>query len=708
MSTHSWFAIPRKCWSVIAICFIVSVVALIWLLPRESKFGYIYEVGKPWRYQQLIASYDFPILKTEAEIKAERDSIASRFSPYFAVDSIVAPSEKQRFQNAFLQGTLSGMSPAAFRKLDDLFAHVYEVGIVDAEEAKRIASKGRGEVRLLSGATSTHESIENFFTIRTAYDYIIQQVAEDAYMSSIQEWNLNDFIAVNLKPDDAKNAAEIEGEQQSVITNIGMVQSGQLIVDRGQIVTDEVQRILNSLREQENLKSSADRDRWAILAGQTGYVLLAFVVLIVYLHLFRRDYLFAPHVVTLLFSLVTLFPLIAYALVTSRLLSVYVLPFAIVPMFVRIFLDSRTAFIALLVTTLLAALPLHAPFDFVLIQMFCGVSAIYSLRELTERSQIFRTVVGVVLVGLFVSASYDLSQGITTEALDRSRLVHMVASGMLLLLAYPLMYLVERMFRFTSSVTLIELNNINAPILRRLSKEAQGTFIHSMQVANLAAEVADVVGARVLLVRTGALYHDIGKLANPPFFTENQSGVNPHDKLKNSESAQIIVAHVAEGIRLAEKAHLPSVIIDFIRTHHGAGQTKYFYIKEVNEHPEEEVDKSLFSYPGPNPQTREQAILMMCDSVEAASRSLPEYSEEAISALVTKIVDGQMAEGFFRECPLTFRDIEDAKRTLVDSLKTIYHTRISYPELNRPAQTTEPQTIATTLFGGTRRRRGRN
>lgn len=318
-----------------------------------------------------------------------------------------------------------------------------------------------------------------------------------------------------------------------------------------------------------------------------------------------------------------------------------------------------------------------------MVQSAAGLTAIYALKDLTERSQIMRVALFVFITASVVMLGYDLAQGIDFQHLDRSMYISLFVNGMLLLFAYPLLYLIEKLFGFTSSVTLVELSNTNNSVLRRMSKVAQGTFVHSLQVANLAAEVADKIGAKPQLVRTGALYHDLGKMLNPAFFTENQTGVNPHDELSEEQSAQIILGHVSEGLRLAEKYHLPKVIRDFIRTHHGRSQTKYFYIKWKNEHPDEEPDEKLFTYPGPNPFTREQAILMMCDSVEAAARSLKEFTEESISNLVDRIVDGQMAAGYFKECPITFRDIADAKRVLVESLKTVYHTRIAYPEPNK-------------------------
>ena len=318
-------------------------------------------------------------------------------------------------------------------------------------------------------------------------------------------------------------------------------------------------------------------------------------------------------------------------------------------------------------------------------QLAAGLVAIFSLRELSKRAQLFKTAFFVVLTMALTYYALQLMQDPTLLPKDRIY-IYFIANGILLLLAYPLMYIIERTFGFVSSVTLFELSDTNRDLLRQLSEAAPGTFQHSIMVSNLASAIANRIGAKGLLVRTGALYHDIGKMQNPVFFTENQAKVNPHDALTEMESAQIITGHVEDGLRLAEKYNLPKIIRDFISTHHGDGVAKYFYIKYKNEHPDEDVDMQPFSYPGPNPFTREQAILMMADAVEAASRSLKEYTEESISELVNRIVDGQVESGAFKVCPITFRDIEIAKHVMIDRLKTIYHTRISYPSLVQSLQ----------------------
>lgn len=679
-----WRTLSRRSFLTVACTLLVSVVTLIYFLPRESKFGYVYELNKPWHYPQLIASYDFVIYKTDDEVKRERDSVVRQFVPYYRVDSLVAEKQITALRKDFYAGKFRGIPAYYLPRLVENMRQIYAHGVLDVSDYEGSFKSDFHVLRLIRGQEATTEEVENFFTIRTAYDFLVNRDKGALSQEALRSCNLNNYLAVNVKNDTAKNRLELQSELSQVSDNIGMVQSGQLVIDRGQIVNAEHVRILNSLKKESEQRMDPSRGYWFIFAGQVIFVILLISLLFTYLKLFRRDYFSSPHSVLLLFSFVTVFPVITYLMMAHHFYSVYLVPYALIPIFVRIFMDSRTSFMAVVTSSLLSALSLHSPFEFVLWQIVTGATVIYSLRELTERSQLLRTVLAVVVVGLVISIGYDLSQGLNGDAFDRSRIVYMFIGGILLLFAYPLMYFVEKLFGFTSSVTLVELTNTNNPILRKMSKVAQGTFNHSMQVSNLAAEVADKIGAKAQLARTGALYHDIGKVLNPAFFTENQSGVNPHDTISEERSAQIIINHVTDGLRLAEKYHLPQVIKEFIRTHHGTGLVKYFYIQYCNKHVGEPVDEEAFRYPGPNPQTREQAVVMMCDSVEAASRSLKEYTEESITQLVNRIVDSQLAEGHFKECPITFRDIADAKRTLIDSLKTIYHTRISYPEIKKP------------------------
>ena len=399
-----------------------------------------------------------------------------------------------------------------------------------------------------------------------------------------------------------------------------------------------------------------------------------------YLTLFRKDYFEKPRSIAMLYSLIVFFVAVTALMVRNNIGHVYILPYAMVAVFVRVFMDSRTAFITHFTMVMICACMLQYQFEFVVVQSMAGLAAIYSLRELEYRSQLFKTALIVSAVSMAVNAAFDLIRATTWNDFDMSTYNYIIINGVLLLFAYPSLYLMEKLFGFISDITLIELSNTNNNLLRRMSEVAPGTFQHSIMVGNLAAAVANKIGAKSQLVRTGALYHDIGKMTNPVYFTENQSTVNPHESMSYIDSAQTIISHVTEGLKLAERNNLPAVIKEFISTHHGQGKTKFFYVKYKNEHPDEYIDELLFTYPGPNPFTREQAILMMADTVEAASRSLPDYTEKSIRDLVNRLVDGQLADGYFRECPITFRDIAYAKTVMIDKLKTMYHTRVSYPK----------------------------
>ena len=453
---------------------------------------------------------------------------------------------------------------------------------------------------------------------------------------------------------------------------------------QGEIVTQETYNILESLRKESIQRSESIGQKRLILTGQILFVSVFILCFMLYLDLFRKDYYERKGSLSLLFTIIMFYCVVTALMVANNIYNVYIIPYAMLPIIIRVFLDSRTAFLTHVVTILICSVCLRFPHEFILLQLSAGLVAIFSLRELSQRSQLFRTAVLVILTYAAVYFSFELITENDLSKLNGSMYTYFTVNGVLLLFAYPLLFLLEKTFGFTSNVTLVELSNINSPLLRRLSETVPGTFQHSMQVANLAAEAANRIGAKSQLVRTGALYHDIGKMENPVFFTENQSGgVNPHKNLSYEQSAQVIISHVTDGLKLAEKNNLPKVIKDFISTHHGRGKTKYFYISWKNEHPDEEPNEELFTYPGPNPFTRETAILMMADAVEAASRSLPEYTEESINNLVEKIIDSQVEEGYFKECPITFKDIAIVKSVFKEKLKTIYHTRISYPELKK-------------------------
>lgn len=678
---------------------IVVVLLLVYFLPRETKFGYEYEQGRPWRYNSLIATFDFPVYKTPDEVKAERDSALSQFQPFYTEDVQIAQRQITAFETAWRAGRFGDVPAHCLNHVDKMLRGVYDAGIVPSADLSQMAKERTPGVRVVEGTEAVTRPITELYSTRSAYEYIVYADTINFPRELLARCNINEYLSPNLSIDSAKTSAVLEDLLAAVSPASGMVQSGQRIIDRGEIISAEQYKILQSFERETVRRNDPSKGMWQVVTGQVMFVLCVIVAFVFYLRLFRREYLRSPHSILLLSSLIAIFPLITYAMVDQKFLNVYMVPYAMVPIFVRIFMDSRTAYMTMVCSVILSSLALHSNYEFVIVQFMSGMTAIYALRDLTERSQLLRVALAVFVTSSAIMLGYDLSQGIEFSHLDRSMYVYNAVNGVLLLFAYPLLYMIEKLFGFTSSVTLVELSNTNNSVLRRMSKVAQGTFVHSLQVANLAAEVADKIGAKPQLVRTGALYHDIGKMLNPAFFTENQTGVNPHDELTEERSAQIIISHVTEGLKLADKYHLPKVIRDFISTHHGRSQVKYFYIQWKNKHQGEEPDAKLFTYPGPNPFTREQAILMMCDAVEASSRSLKEFTEESIKELVNRIIDGQVQAGYFRECPITFRDIADAKRVLAESLKTIYHTRIAYPELNAKPAEPAPQPRRTYFFG---------
>lgn len=678
---------------------IVVVLLLVYFLPRETKFGYEYEQGRPWRYNSLIATFDFPVYKTPDEVKAERDSALSQFLPFYTEDVQIAQRQIAAFETAWRAGRFGDVPAHCLNHVDKMLRGVYEAGMVPSADLSQMAKERTPGVRVVEGTEAVTRPITELYSTRSAYEYIVYADTINFPRELLARCNINEYLSPNLSIDSAKTSAVREDLLAAVSPASGMVQSGQRIIDRGEIISAEQYKILQSFERETVRRNDPSKGMWQVVTGQVIFVLCVIVAFVFYLRLFRREYLRSPHSILLLSSLIAIFPLITYAMVDQKFLNVYMVPYAMVPIFVRIFMDSRTAFMTMVCSVILSSLALHSNYEFVIVQFMSGMTAIYALRDLTERSQLLRVALAVFVTSSAIMLGYDLSQGIEFSHLDRSMYVYNAVNGVLLLFAYPLLYMIEKLFGFTSSVTLVELSNTNNSVLRRMSKVAQGTFVHSLQVANLAAEVADKIGAKPQLVRTGALYHDIGKMLNPAFFTENQTGVNPHDELTEERSAQIIISHVTEGLKLADKYHLPKVIRDFISTHHGRSQVKYFYIQWKNKHQGEEPDAKLFTYPGPNPFTREQAILMMCDAVEASSRSLKEFTEESIKELVNRIIDGQVQAGYFRECPITFRDIADAKRVLAESLKTIYHTRIAYPELNAKPAEPAPQPRRAYFFG---------
>ena len=671
---------------------IATVAIIVWFLPHNEGRQFQYDIGKPWMYGSFIAKFDFPIYKTDETIQNEKDSLLKKFQPYYNYDSQIEKENIGKFLNDFKDG-IPGLPKTYTSIIANRLHLLYQSGIMNTPEYNNIYKDSAKMIRVVIGKQAQSTVINRIFSTLAAYEQLFLDEKLSNGRMILQRCNLNNYIEPNLIYDRNKSETEKNDLLSGIPLASGMVLSGQKIIDRGEIISNYDYRVLNSYEKEMKRRSATQDELSMTITGQLIFVFILVTLFTLYLILFRRDYFDKTRNILILYSLITIFPILTSLMIKHNFLSVYIIPFVLVPIFVRVFQDSRTAFVTHVTMILICAAAVRYQYEFIIVQLAAGMMAVYSLKELSNKLQILKTALLTTIVSIMVYFALDLMQSNEVMKMDHSMYTYFVINGIFLLLANPLLYLIEKSFGFISDVTLIELSNTNKGILRKLRDVAPGTFQHSIMVGNLAAEIANKIGAKSLFVRTGALYHDIGKITNPTFFAENQSSANPHEEMGYKESAQIIISHVSEGMKIAEQINLPSIVKDFIVTHHGTGIVRYFYIKYKNEHPDEDVDLSDFQYPGPNPFTREQAILMMADTIDAALQALPEYKEENITDLVNKLIDGQVEQGFFKECPITFRDIAQAKQVLIEKLKSIYQTRISYPELTQPRQNSEkPET----------------
>ena len=661
---------------------IASVVIIVWLMPRSTHNTYKIERGKPWAYADLKAPFDFPIYKSDEAVKAERDSLMKQYEPYYIYNTDIVGKQLRQFAKDYSDGIL-GLSNDYISIVANRLRILYAQGIMNSSEYARLHQDTTQIIRVVSGKNAVSMPITKVNSVISAYEQIFLDPSLANHRDILKKCNLNDYLTPNLIYDKERSEASLNDLSNSIALASGLVQRGQKIIDRGDIVDSKTYNILQSYEKEMQRREEGNARISLTIMGQILLVFILISCFTIYLTLFRKDYFDKMRSTAMLYALIIIFVVIASMMVKNNILHVYILPFAMVPIFIRVFMDSRTAFMAHSIMILICASILQYPLEFIAVELVAGLVAIFSLRELSSRSQLFWTAVFVTFAAGLTNLALDWIRNNDLTKISYSEYNYIAINGILLFCSYPLLYLIEKAFGFTSNITLIELSDMNKVLLRKMSEVAPGTFQHSIQVGNLAAEIANKIGGKSQLVRTGALYHDIGKIINPIYFTENQSGVNPHEKLGSIDSAQMIISHVTEGIKLAEKYNLPDIIKDFIATHHGHGKTKYFYVQYKNAHPNDAVDDLLFTYPGPNPFTKEQAILMMADTVEAASRSLPDYTEKTIRELVNRLIDSQVEEGYFKECPITFRDIAYAKTVLIEKLKTIYHTRLSYPELKK-------------------------
>ena len=651
---------------------LAATIVIVYFYPHPEANRYNYEEGRPWNYAKLIAPFDIPVHADSATIIAARDTLDAHFVPIYELNQLIID-------------TIVGRLPAAPgtrlpQQLASELRSIYASGVVDMHTMDEIAAGRLPKVCILDKNVLSEMSTAAFTSPRDAYVYLDSVITDPELHQYFVRAKLHNLLLPNYTRNEEECSRHYEYDYLTLTADRGEIMQGQTLIDKGAIITSQD---FTNLRTYESmlaqLNTRQNQSNWLMLLGQALYVALLLAALMVYLYFFCPDIYSNLRAITFIYSIITLFFLIAIGLNYFVAQGLYLVPMMIVPILVLVFFDGRTALFTTGVLSLICAGVTSFALEFLFLQFCASTAAVFSLRELSRRAQLLRTSGVVAVTYLVAYVSLELLMNGSVEGFTWRMAAILAVNAALTSMAYILMFAVERIFGFISVVTLVELADINNPLLLRLSNECPGTFQHAIAVSNLASDAAQRIGANVQLVRAGALYHDVGKLSNPAFFTENQHGVNPHDALPPERSAAIVINHVTDGLKLAERAGLPAVIRSFISEHHGAGMAKYFYIMACKQHLGEEVDKTPFSYPGPNPRSRETSVLMMADGIEAASRSLSVHSREAITELVNRIIDGQIADGLHNESTLAFRDVEVIKEAFIKRLMTIYHSRIAYP-----------------------------
>ena len=659
------------------VIFVLAVLIIYWFLPRPDNQKHKYDLGHPWSYPTLLAQYDFDVYYSDEAKKEMIDSIDRNFVPVYKVDNSVYEKLVKRIN------TDSLFTPAMRGELRSAVQKIYSRGVYDPMAINSLElSQHPEKILLLEGDKSHTISFDDLISTQMAALQLADTIRNNPALSTqVALSSINEMLGANLVPDVAATKAAYEDQVRPVNAIIRHVQKDEMLIDRGVIVDQLHYNVLQAYEQEAERQTANTRTAaWNISIGQILFALLAISALYIYLFLFHNEDYNDIQRLLCLVTLIIAFFIFAVVMAGQFTSGIYLVPFAILPILVVVFFDSVTAFFCLVLETLLCGAFVALSFEFVFIEIAAGLTAIYSMRELSKRSQLLKTAVLIFIVYVISYVTVELMQMASLSSFSWKLVGYLAISMVLTSFAYIMIFIVEKVFGLTSAVTLVELADINNDLLRELSEKCPGTFQHSMAVGNLADAAARRIGANVQLVRAGALYHDIGKIANPAFFTENQYGVNPHDNLSPAQSASIIIRHIKDGLKAADKAKLPRVIKDMIAQHHGRSTAKYFYNTYCNAHPGEEVDPEPFTYPGPNPRTKEASLLMMADVVEAASRSLPNHDAESISNLVNRLIDAQVAEGLHKDSPLSFRDITIIKQAFIDRLRTMYHVRIAYPE----------------------------
>ncbi len=661
-----------------------AVIVIIFTLPKQAKFRYEYGKGRIWNQKDLVSPYNFAILKTNAELDADKDAALRSISPIYDYDPQVEKQELENFKNDFEikwhNASLNEKQKEAYLKCGtDLLSAIYQKGLLELNKRFQRAAENY-EVTILQNKIAQTKNTAALFTRERALSYCDQVLTKRSNIDKpFLIGLLQDHIQYNLVYDQ-QMTQQIENELlESISQTRGMVQKGELIIAKGSVINQDIYQKLESYKKafEDNVQVTGDKKM--VLLGQFLLVFLVLSLLVVFLFLFRKDIYHDNRLVGLILLVITSMLVTLSWAIRFQIPNLYYIPYCIVPIIIRILFDTRLALNIHLLVVLIAGFFVPNSFEFAFYELTAGMVSIYSIKNLIRREQFL--ISALLIAGCYLVSFLGISfirEG-SFSSIDWNDFIPFIVSVSLTLLAYPLIYAFEKVFGITSDITLIELTNTNSSVLRDLAFNAPGTFQHSLQVANLAETAIYTIGGNALLVRAGALYHDIGKIENPQFFIENQNqGFNPHDKLSYEESARIIIRHVQKGVELARKKNLPEIIVDFIRTHHGNTRVDFFYQSFLKNFPEKLVDENIFKYPGPIPFSKETGVLMLADSVEAASRALKEPNFKSINDLVDRLVNYKLDQGQLKNSDITLKEIETVKSIFKKMLMGIYHVRIDY------------------------------
>jgi hypothetical protein len=662
------------------IIIVIAVGIISVLLPHKVRYKFDFQRGKAWNNNDLNAPFDFSIMKDPDSLKAERKEVLANVLPHFQMDSMVLINARLELEKKVMARVPDSFQQTKYLNAGNtVLEELYNRGIIRISESEQPGENGR--LTLVRGKVSGTRNTGDFYEPKAAAAYLETRIASFTNIDhQLLIEMMNNAITANVFYDKALTEAVKAERLAEIFPTRGMVQKGDLIISRGEIVTGEKFMMLESLKKATETEVPDLRTTREIFLGQLLIIIIGFTVLLIFLAVLRKDVFSDNRKVMLIFVLVMLVVAAYTAILKIPSLSHYVVPLCILPIVIRVFFDTRLALFTHVITVLILGSVAPNGYEFVFMQIIAGMVTIFSVTHLRKRAQLFISA-GMIFVSYLVCyvALSVIHEG-SLNQVNVSNMMWLVGNVLLTLFSYPLIYVFEKVFGLTSDITLMELSDTNSPLLRELSIKAPGTFQHSMQVANLAEAAIFKIGGNSLLIRVGALYHDIGKMEMPLYFIENQStGVNPHDELSFEESAGIIISHVIKGIEKARKNKIPDLIIDFIRTHHGTTMVQYFYQSFLKNFPEEIVDEDDFKYPGPLPFSKETAVLMMADSVEASSRSLSKPDAEAINKLVDAIIDRQIEQQQFVNCDITFKDISSIKKIFKKMLMSIYHVRVEYP-----------------------------